>query len=83
MTQHGELLEDSHLPLKRAKRECKYQSEWHKNGVLPSRKGSTFALCESCGIDIKIGHGGLNDIKKHISTAKLRKCLKQLVAQRI
>ena len=59
-------LEDHHPdpPVKKPKRECKYQSEWRKNGILPSRKGPTFALCESCGVDINIGHGGLNDVKK-------------------
>ena len=44
---------------------------------MPSRKGSTFALCESCGIDINIGHSGLNDIHC-ISTAKHQEMLKAI-----
>ena len=77
MAQRGDLpQEDNHPPLKRVKRECKYQTELRKNGVLPSKKGSTFALCEPCGIDINIGHGGLNDVKKHLATVKHQEMLK-------
>jgi hypothetical protein len=57
-------------PPKKSKRECKYHSEWRSHDVLPSRKGSTFALCESCGVDINIGHGGVNDVRKHLTTTK-------------
>ena len=82
MAQRGELPpgtprdRDPDPPAKKAKRECKYLSEWRKNGVLPSRKGPTFALCEACGVDISIGHGGLNDVKKHIATTKHQEMLK-------
>ena len=68
--------EDIPGPPKKAKRECKYQSEWRNSGVLPSRKGPTFALCESCGVDINIGHGGLNDVRKHFATSKHQEMLK-------
>ena len=64
------------IPTKKVKRECKYQNEWQSHGVLPSKKGLTFALCESCGADINIGHGGLNDVKKHLATAKHQDMLK-------
>ena len=71
MAKRSDVPQEDHLgPVKKPKRECKYQSEWRKNGVLPSRKGPTFALCESCGVDINIGHGGLNDVRKHIATSK-------------
>lgn len=77
MAEHVDPLpEDNPAPLKKPRRECKYQSAWRKNGVLPSKKGPTFALCESCGVDINIGHGGLNDVKKHISTSKHQEMLK-------
>ena len=65
--------EDIPGPPKKAKRECKYQSEWRNSGVLPSRKGPTFALCESCGV---VGHGGLNNVRKHFATSKHQEMLK-------
>lgn len=33
-----------------------------------SSKGPEFAFCKSCKFDIKITHGGRNDIKRHIDT---------------
>ena len=62
--------EDIPGPSKKPRRDCKYQNEWRSHGMLPSRKGPTFALCESCGMDINIGHVGLNDVRKHLATSK-------------
>ena len=79
MEQRGDLpqeLEDIPRPPKKAKRECKYQSEWCNSGVLPSKKGPAFALCESCGVDINVGHGGLYDVRKHFATSKHQQMLK-------
>ena len=78
MAKRRDVSQEDHLgPVKKPKRECKYQSEWRKNGVLPSRKGPTFASCESYGVDINIGHGGLNDTRKHIATSKHQEILKR------
>ena len=51
---------------KRAKRECKYQKEWQKSGITSSKRGAAFAHCECCSTDFNIGHGGLNDVRKHL-----------------
>ena len=47
---------------KRPKRECSYQTEWKNCGVSAS---TNFAHCDHCGTEISIGHGGVNDVKKH------------------
>ena len=71
-------LDAAKIPLdrQRPKRECKYQIEWRSHRVYPSRKGPTFAFCESCGVDINVGHGGLNDVRKHLATSKHQEMLK-------
>ena len=68
--------EDTPGPSKRPKWECKYQIEWRSHRVYPSRKGPTFAFCESCGVDINVVHGGLNDVRKHLATSKHQEMLK-------
>ena len=55
---------------KRPRRDCKYKTEWKSFGVSSSRKGSTFAHCDVCRTDFSVAHAGVNDIKKHVSTAK-------------
>lgn len=55
---------------KRQKRECSYQSEWKSSGISASRRGPTFAHCDICGTEISVGHGGVNDVKKHMATSK-------------
>lgn len=55
---------------KKAKRECSYQSDWHNCGVSASKRGSNFAHCDCCGVDINIGHGGVHDVRKHLATTK-------------
>ena len=57
-------------PPKRYKRECKYQTEWKKCGVSASKRRPQYAYCDYCRTDIGIGHGGVNDVKKHLSTSK-------------
>ena len=52
---------------KRQKRECSYQSEC---GISASRRGPTFAHCDICGTEISVGHGEVNDVKKHMATSK-------------
>ena len=40
--------------------------------IKQSRKGDTFTFCEFCRSDFSVGHGGKNDVKKHIATPKHR-----------
>ena len=67
--------DDGPGPSKRAKRDCKYQQEWRSHGMSRSKKGSAFARCDCCGVDINIGHGGVNDVKKHLTTSKHQEML--------
>jgi len=38
--------------------------------IKKSRKGSHFAFCSVCCIDIKVAHGGISDIKDHIKSKR-------------
>ena len=40
-------------------------------------RGETYALCKTCNTDFSIGHGGDNDVKKHL---KLKKHLESVKA---
>ena len=43
-----------------------------------STRGKTYALCKTCNTDFSIGHGGDNDVKKHLELKKHLECLKAL-----
>ena len=74
---HTQLAMDDDGPeRKRAKRECSFQSDWKTSGISVSKRGSNYAHCDSCGTDINIGHGGVNDIKRHFATAKHQEMVK-------
>ena len=51
------------------------------NFIHKSSKGDTFALCGVCRIDINVGHGGENDINRHITTSKYKECFDALEKQ--
>ena len=51
------------------------------NFIRKSSKGDTFALCRVCRIDINVGHGGENDINRHIATSKHKECINPLEKQ--
>ena len=61
---------------KRKKRQrhtdSKYQHEWSimYRGIKPSKKGSTYAFCSLCGVDISITGGGVHQIKRHCANKK-------------
>lgn len=57
-------------PSKRPKRDCKYQRDWQRHGILSSKKGKNFATCKTCNVDINGSHGGLSDVRKHLATLK-------------
>ena len=52
-------------------RECQFISSWTStyNGIGKSHRGTTYARCSYCGIDINISHGGKNDVEKHVGTS--------------
>ena len=56
---------------KKHKREYHFISSWTEtfDGIGKSHRGSRFARCTYCGIDIKVTHGGKNDVQKHLSTS--------------
>ena len=43
---------------KKVKRDCRFKQEWRSHGMLPSKKGPTFAYCKTCNADINIASGG-------------------------
>lgn len=63
-------------PSKKPKRDCKYHPEWKTLGMTASRRGSAFAHCDICNADVSIAHGGVNDVKKHLTTSKHKEMLK-------
>ena len=63
-------MEDDGPERKRPKRGCSYHQDWKNSGLSASKRGSSYAHCDSCGTDINIGHGGVHDIKRHLATTK-------------
>ena len=62
-------------PAKRSKRDCKYQYEWKSSGISSSSRGMAYAHCDFCNTDFNVKHGGINDVKKHLSTSKHQQSL--------
>jgi hypothetical protein len=50
--------------------------QWKNCGVSASRRGPNFAHCDFCGTEISIGHGGVYDVKKHLTTTKHQEMVK-------
>ena len=52
--------------------DSKYQHEWSVKfrGIKPSEKGSTYAFCSLCGVDISIAGGGVHQLKRHCANKK-------------
>ena len=59
-------------PQKSGKRSCKFRDEYTRRFpcIASSTKGELFAFCKICRSDIKISHGGANDIVIHINKKK-------------
>ncbi|KAG8590542.1 hypothetical protein GDO81_006790 [Engystomops pustulosus] len=59
-------------PKKKAKRLSHFKDAWMKEHpfLKKSRRGNSFAFCELCAADFSVGHGGYNDITRHIATDK-------------
>lgn len=41
--------------------------------IVSSQRGENFAFCKTCRCNIRIGHGGLDDLKAHAGTEKHKK----------
>ena len=61
---------EERIPLKKRKRDCRYQQEWKQCGIIRSKRGPTFARCDTCNCDFSIAHGGASDMKRHLVTVK-------------
>lgn len=47
---------------------AEYTKKWPY--IIVSKKGCQFAFCKLCRSDICIGHGGRNDISRHVESRK-------------
>ena len=54
---------------KKPKKAARFLSTWKlPPGIIASKKGPKFAFCKYCSADFGIGHGGFNDITRHVKT---------------
>ena len=62
---------DPETPDKKKRKREHFISSWTEtfDGIGKSHRGSRFARCTYCGIDINITHGSKNDVQKHLSTS--------------
>ena len=71
-------------PAKRKKHmhvDSKFQSEWSRFRMAPSKKGAKFAFCSVCNVDIAIGGGGVHEVKRHCERVKHKRLLEGVNAQ--
>ena len=47
-----------------------WETDFHKDGILASKKGPDFAYCSLCQIDISIKSGGRTDLTNHVGRQK-------------
>lgn len=57
-------------PKKKAKRLCRWKAEWSSYNMSASHKGSSYAHCNVCSIDVSIVGGGLCDVKRHMEAKR-------------
>ena len=54
---------------KKPKKAARFLTTWKlPPGIIASKKGPEFAFCKYCSVDFGIGHGGFNDITRHVKT---------------
>ena len=68
-------------PKKKRHVESKWQSEWTKYRMTPSKKGSTYAYCTVCNCDISVAGGGVHEVKRHCRSVKHRSLFEGLQDQ--
>ena len=55
---------------KKTKRDSKWQDDWKKYNMKPSKKGPSFAHCNICSTDFSVASGGVHEIKRHVGRKK-------------
>ena len=45
---------------KKAKRSCKWQSDWKRYHMSESKRGASYAHCDICQTDFSVASGGFN-----------------------
>ena len=70
-------------PAKRKKQhvDSKFQSDWSRFQMAPSKKGAKFAFCTICKVDVAIGGGGVHEVKRHCETVKHKRLLEDVNTQ--
>ena len=58
--------------VKKAKYQCKYQKSWKAefSCIKRSSRGESHVMCTYCNEHNSIGHGGKNDVKRHVERPK-------------
>ena len=57
------------------------QDSWTKYRLKQSKRGSTYAYCTVCHCDFSVGGGGLHDVKRHCSSLRHMRLLKETDGQ--
>lgn len=62
------VLEKTKCVAKKKRYMQKYKPDYHKDFpcIVASKVGDTYAFCTVCACDLKIAHGGRNDIQRHM-----------------
>ena len=68
-------------PAKRRHVGSKFQSDWSRFRMAPSKEGAKFALCTICKVDVAIGGGGVHEVKRHCETVKHKRLLEDVNTQ--
>ena len=68
-------------PAKKKHVPSKFQSDWGRFQMTPSKKGPTFSFCTVCNVDFSISGGGVHEVKRHCDSAKHKNALVGVSAQ--
>lgn len=67
--------------LKKIKRASKWQDEWKKYNMKPSKRGPSFVFCNICCSDFSVASGGVHELKRHLGCKKHTKLARQSACQ--
>ena len=69
-------------PAKRKKHvDSKFQLEWPRFRMAPSKHGAKFAFCVVCNVGIAIGGSGVHEVKRHCERIKHKRPLEGVNTQ--
>ena len=68
-------------PAKRSRQCHRWQDCWSKYRLKQSKRGSTYAYCTVCHCDFSVGGGGVHDVKRHCSSLRHMRLLKETDGQ--